>query len=56
MGRVAGSAEMLMQLLTIKFGVSSGGVAERIAAAVQADLSRWFERAVSAETHEDVFA
>jgi flagellar biosynthesis/type III secretory pathway protein FliH len=55
-GRTAGNAEMLLRLLTIKFGPQPPGVAERLASASEADVLRWSERMLSAETLEGVFA
>jgi predicted transposase/invertase (TIGR01784 family) len=54
-GRAAGNAEMLLRLLTLKFGPPAASVAERLASASQAELLRWSERVLSAETLEGVF-
>ena len=55
-GRAAGNAEMLLRMLTLKFGPQPASVAERLASASQAELLRWAERVLSAETLERVFA
>jgi len=55
-GRAAGTAEMLLRLLTIKFGPQSAGVAARLSSAGETELFRWSERLLSAETIEAVFA
>jgi predicted transposase/invertase (TIGR01784 family) len=54
-GRSAGTAEVLLRLLTIKFGPQPASVAERLASASQADLLRWSENVLSAEALEGVF-
>jgi len=55
-GRAAGNAEMLLRMLTLKFGPQPASVAERLASASQAELLRWSQRVLSAETLEGVFA
>ena len=55
-GRTAGTTEVLLRLLTSKFGPQPPDVAERLAGASQAELLRWSERVLSAETLEGVFA
>jgi len=54
-GRTAGTAEVLLRQLTIKFGSQPASTAERLARAEQADLLRWSERVLTAETLEGVF-
>jgi flagellar biosynthesis/type III secretory pathway protein FliH len=54
-GRAAGTAEVLLRLLTIKFGPQPASMAERLASASQADLLRWSECVLSAEALEGVF-
>jgi predicted transposase/invertase (TIGR01784 family) len=55
-GRTAGTAEVLLRLLTLKFGPQPPSVAERLNNASQAELVRWSERLLSAETLASVFA
>jgi len=55
-GRTAGTSEVLLRLLTIKFGPQPATVAERLADASQEELLSWSERLLSAETLESVFA
>jgi predicted transposase/invertase (TIGR01784 family) len=55
-GRTAGTAQVLLRLLTIKFGPQPATMAERLAGASQAELLRWSERVLSAETLASVFA
>src|SRR6188768_488142 len=55
-GRTAGTSEVLLRLLTIKFGPQPATVAERLADASQEELLRWSERLLLAETLERVFA
>ena len=55
-GRTAGTSEVLLRLLTVKFGPQPANVAERLAGASQEELLRWSERLLSAETLERVFA
>lgn len=52
----SGQAKMLLRQLTLKFGPQPASVADRLANASQADLLRWSERLLSAETIESVFA
>jgi len=55
-GRTAGTSEILLHQLTLKFGPQPASVAERLASATQADLRSWSERVLSAETLDGVFA
>ncbi|HYQ29197.1 MAG TPA: PD-(D/E)XK nuclease family transposase [Polyangiaceae bacterium] len=55
-GRTAGTSEVLLRLLTVKFGPQPANVAERLAGASQEELLRWSERLLLAETLERVFA
>ena len=55
-GLAAGTAEVLLRQLTIKFGAPPPSVAEQVVGASHADLLRWSERVLSAETLEGVFA
>lgn len=55
-GRQEGEAEMLLRLLTIKFGPQAAGVAERLAGASHGELLRWLERVLSADGIDAVFA
>ena len=54
-GRSAGTAEVLLRQLTIKFGPQPASVTDRLASASQADLLRWSENVLSAEALEGVF-
>jgi hypothetical protein len=47
---------VLLRLLTVKFGPQPSSVAARLASASQADVLRWSERVLSADTLEGVFA
>ena len=55
-GRTEALAQMLHRQLTIKFGDPPPAVAERLANASEAELTRWSERVLSAETLAGVFA
>ncbi|MDX2053631.1 MAG: hypothetical protein SFV15_14620 [Polyangiaceae bacterium] len=55
-GRQEGEAEMLLRLLTIKFGPQPAEVAQRLASASQADVLRWSERMFSADSIDAIFA
>ncbi|MET0790306.1 MAG: Rpn family recombination-promoting nuclease/putative transposase [Polyangiaceae bacterium] len=55
-GRTAGTTEVLLRQLTVKFGPQPASTAERLADASPADLLRWSEQVLSAETLEGVFA
>jgi predicted transposase/invertase (TIGR01784 family) len=55
-GRNAGTAEVLLRQLTIKFGPQPASTVERLMGANQLDLARWCELVLSAETLESVFA
>jgi predicted transposase/invertase (TIGR01784 family) len=49
-GKAEGKAETLRKLLTLKFGELSEAAASRIASASEAELDRWVERVLSADT------
>jgi predicted transposase/invertase (TIGR01784 family) len=49
-GRTEGKAETLRKLLTLKFGELSERAALRIASASEAELDRWVERVLTADT------
>ena len=53
-GRVEGRRGVLVQLLALKFGTLSEGTHERIAAAAEADLLRWTERVLTADSVDAV--
>ena len=55
-GESAGAIAVLLRLLTVKFGPQPSSIAERLASGSQADVLRWSERVLSAETLEGVFA
>jgi predicted transposase YdaD len=55
-GRKEGEAHALLRLLEKKFGALPKGAEKRIAGAELELLLRWFDRAVTAERLEDVFA
>jgi predicted transposase/invertase (TIGR01784 family) len=54
-GREEGKAELLHHLLTIKFGALPGDVTARFANASSAELLRWSERVLTADTLAGVF-
>jgi flagellar biosynthesis/type III secretory pathway protein FliH len=54
-GREEGKAELLHHLLTIKFGALPGDVTARVANASSAELLRWSERVLTADTLAGVF-
>jgi hypothetical protein len=47
---------LLAKLLTLEFGQAAQAFQVRLAAATLADLERWAERILQANTIEDVFA
>ncbi len=55
-GRTAGQADLLLSLLTLKFGPPADGVRERVRAARSAQLQVWAERMLTATVLEGVFA
>jgi len=55
-GLQKGHAELLLRLLTLKFGPPPVSIAERLANAGHADLLSWSERLLAAETLEEIFA
>jgi flagellar biosynthesis/type III secretory pathway protein FliH len=55
-GRREGEAHALLRLLEKKFGVLPKAAQRRIAGAELEPLLEWFDRAVTAEKLEDVFA
>ena len=54
-GRAEGKVELLLDLLSEKFGELAPDTKGRVAAATPAELSRWAKRALAATTIEDVF-
>jgi len=54
-GRTEERTHLLLRLLTLKFGAQPASTAERLAHASDAELSRWFDRALTVETFEEVF-
>jgi hypothetical protein len=55
-GRVEGRVELLLTLLTERFGAVRQPVRERLQRGSAADLARWAVRVLRAETLDDVFA
>ena len=54
-GREDGERELLSRLLARRFGPLDGRTAERLQRAPRADLERWGDRLLDAQTLEDVF-
>lgn len=54
-GRAAGTAEVLLRQLTLKFGPPPANIAERLASASQEDLLRWSDRVLSVDMLEEIF-
>jgi predicted transposase/invertase (TIGR01784 family) len=54
-GRIEERTKLLLRLLTLKFGAQPASTAERLAHASDAELSCWFDRALTVETFEEVF-
>jgi predicted transposase/invertase (TIGR01784 family) len=54
-GRTEGKADLLQRLLTLKFGQLTDEVSTRVAAASEAEIVRWSERVLSADTLASVF-
>jgi flagellar biosynthesis/type III secretory pathway protein FliH len=55
-GRKEGECTLLLRLLRARFGELSAAVVARINAAEAADLERWGERVLAAQTLAEVFA
>jgi predicted transposase/invertase (TIGR01784 family) len=55
-GRVRGKADLLQQLLTLKFGELPSEVSARLGAAREAELVCWSERVLTADTLGGVFS
>jgi hypothetical protein len=55
-GRVEGRVELLLALLTERFGRVREAVRERLQRGTEAELTRWAVRVLRAETVDDVFA
>ena len=53
-GKAEGKAETLRKLLTLRFGDLTEATARRIASASEADLDRWVERVLTADTLDAV--
>lgn len=51
-----GRADLLLHLLTLKFGPQPPSIAERLAHAGPDEVLRWCDRILQAETFEAVFA
>jgi predicted transposase/invertase (TIGR01784 family) len=54
--RVDGKAEVLLQLLTLRFGPLSEAAHGRLESAHRAELERWFERVLTAQSLDEVLA
>lgn len=55
-GRTEGQREVLLQLLSLKFGELPASARERVAGAGEAELTHWAARVLSADSLEAVFA
>ena len=55
-GRKIGQAELLLRLLSLRFGNLPEGVSERVQQASDTDLTRWAERVITAASLDEVFA
>ena len=55
-GRTEGRCEVLLRLLTKRFGPQSTEIVSRINAAAIPELDRWVDRLLDAKTLDDVFA
>jgi hypothetical protein len=55
-GLAEGQATLLRRQLQLRFGVISPPVAARLEQATPAELTRWAERVLTANTIDDVFA
>ena len=55
-GRQATQRELLEQLLAVRFGTLPDVIAARLAEAESAQLAAWFQRALTAQSLEGVFA
>lgn len=51
-----GRAELLLKLLTIRFGPLSEAACARVESALEAELDAWAERVLSAPTLDEVLA
>ncbi|WP_172965267.1 transposase [Candidatus Thiodictyon syntrophicum] len=56
LGRQESQRELLEHLLVARFGPLPGSLAVRVAGAESAQLSAWFERALTADSLDAVFA
>ena len=54
-GKVEGAANVLIRLLTLRFGELPAGTAERVHAGTEADHVRWTERVLFAPSLEAIF-
>ena len=54
-GRAEALANLLQRQLTIKFGELPASITQRLLAATEADVLRWSERVLSADTLDGVF-
>jgi len=55
-GRVEGKAEMLLQLVQLRFGSPPPTIVARVRAASDSELAQWAERILTAPTLADLFA
>jgi hypothetical protein len=56
MGRIQGQAELLLRLMTRRFGSVPDSIASRVRAAAPGELAAWTDRILTAPTLEAVFA
>ncbi|TVR56627.1 MAG: DUF4351 domain-containing protein [Candidatus Competibacteraceae bacterium] len=54
-GRQEGEAKALLRLVQVKFGPPEPAVAARIAAADSAQVERWLERILTANSPDELF-
>ena len=55
-GRAEGRCDLLLELLTSRFGALPADVSARVRAGSDSDLARWAKALLRAMTIEDVFA
>jgi len=55
-GRREGQVDLLLRLLTLRFGGLADTTTERVQQAADADLTRWADRVLSAASLDQVFA
>lgn len=53
-GRAKGKAKALLKVVQLKFGTVPDDVAQAIRTASEAQLDRWIERVLSAESYDEI--